>query len=225
MNGLTMPDDFPGDQFNRVSAKAMPLASSRNEAYVELSSAWNALAYRYRAMIQHGDAFTVSIIADGTSPPADRRYHQEQCLFDFFSSGFSALDSFFYAAFAVGTCVDPAAFPLVTDKDRRNVSCEKTVTAYKRRFPLGQPLTALQTLADSPEHAEWRSIRNILTHRAAPGRTLYVSFGSDDVTPVDRWKPFDIPLDRKLTADRRAHLSKLLGSPMTALAEFAEAHL
>jgi len=176
-------------------------------------------------MIQHGDAFTASIISDGTSPPADRRYHQEQCLFDFFSSGFSALDSFFYAAFALGTCIDPVAFPLVTDRDRRSVSPDKTITAYKRRFPNKQPLIALQALADSPEHAEWRAVRNVLTHRAAPGRTLHVSVGDDDETPVDRWKPFDIPLDQALTMDRRGHLSRLLVGPMTSLAEFAEANL
>lgn len=228
MIGLEMPDDFPGQQFNRISAKTQHLGSSPTAtaaAYWELSGALRALAYRYRAVIEHGDAFTALIVSHGASPPAEIRCQQEQSLFDFFSAGFSALDSLFYAAFALGTCIDPAAFPLATDKERRRVSPDRTVNAYRERFPTGQPLLAIQELANSSAFTGWRDVRNILTHRAAPGRTFYVSVGSDDETPVDTWKPFDIPLDYRLTADRRAALSSLLQSPMTALAELAEAHL
>lgn len=224
-SGLEMPDDFPGEQFNRAWAKVAPLSSSKPAAYLEFSSAWAALSYRYLAAVQHGEDFTNSIISDGTSPPAGRRFHQEKCLFDFFSAGFSALDSFFYAAYALGSLVDAAAFPLATDKDRRNVTCDNTIRRFKERFSSGQPLAALQALAVSPEHVEWRTIRNILTHRAAPGRTLHVSIGSDDETPVDLWKQFDLPLDRTLTITKRAKLGASLLAPMTALADFAEGHL
>ncbi len=220
-----MPDDFPAIACNRVWAKVVPIAASRNDLYAEFASAWNAVSFRYLGMVQDGDAFTKSIIADGTSPPAERRFHQEKCLFDFFSSGFSAIDSFFYAAFALGALVDPAAFPFANDAARRKVKVSATVESFGRRFPTGQPLAALQAAASSPEYTQWRNVRNILTHRAAPGRKLYVSFDKHDETPVDRWQPFDIPLDRDLTTRRRAQLSILLSAPMTALADFAEAHL
>jgi hypothetical protein len=225
MNRLTMPDDFPAALFERVWDKVHPQSASKNALYIECSSAWSALAHRYLAMVEHGEGFTASVIADGTSPQPDRRHYQERCLFDFFSTGFSAFDAFFYAAFAIGAMIDPAAFPLGTEADQRRVSSASTAKAYERRFPTEKIVTALKAFVDSAEYTQWRDIRNVLMHRAAPGRTFHVAPGGADETPVDRWKLFAIPLDKRTLPDRRRHASQLLGPAMAALAEFAETHL
>jgi len=220
-----MPDDFPSAAFERIWAKINPLSTTRNSLYLEFNSAWNALAHRYLAMVDHGEGFTASVIADGTSPKPERRHYQEQCLFDFFSSGFSAFDAFFYATFAVGALIDAVAFPMTTEKDQRKISCKHTVESYGRKFPQSVVLAALKALADSPEYGQWHDIRNILTHRAAPGRTFHVSFGSDDETPVDRWKVFGIPLDENTIPTRRAHASRLLTAALAAVADFVDQKL
>ena len=225
LNGLTVPDDFPASAFERVWKKISPLSTTRNALYVEFSSAWNALTHRYLAMVDHGEGFTASVIADGTSPKPERRHYQEQCLFDFFSSGFSAFDAFFYATFAVGALVDAVAFPLTTEAEQKSVSSGHTLKCYRGRFSGSAILAALEALAGSAEYRQWRDVRNILTHRAAPGRTLHVSGEPDDETPVDRWKVFGIPLDRNTIPERRAHASGLLTPSVTAVADFVELHL
>jgi hypothetical protein len=73
-------------------------------------------------------------------------------------------------------------------------------------------------------YLEWREVRNVLTHRAVPGRTFFVGIGGDDVL-VDQWKIKNIPLDEKMASKRRAELSRLLGDMLAAIERFAEARL
>jgi hypothetical protein len=225
MNGLTMPDDFPTAAFERVWRKVNPKSATHHALYLEFSSAWNALAHRYLAMVDHGNNFTASVLADGTSPAPDRRHFQEQCLFDFFSSGFSAFDSFFYSAFAAGSLIDSVAFPLATAADQRNVSIGHTLKTYQQLFPHTPIGNQIATFASDHNYTQWRDIRNILTHRAAPVRIFLESPGSKDVTPVDSWKVFAIPVDEHTIPMRRAHASLLVSGAVDALADFVELQL
>jgi len=114
-----MPADFPTAAFERIWARMSRYSQTHGAPHLDFNSAFQALSYRYLAMAEHGDAFNASLIVDGTSPPIARRFYQEQCLFDFFSAGFSAFDAFFYATFALGALVDPQVFRLNTEEDRR----------------------------------------------------------------------------------------------------------
>ena len=53
----------------------------------------------------------------------------------FFSNGYSVFEAFCFALFAVGALIDPAHFPLATEKDERAVHWDKMQQAYRKAFP------------------------------------------------------------------------------------------
>jgi hypothetical protein len=67
-------------------------------------------------------------------------------------------------------------------------------------------------------------VRNVLTHRTAPGRTIFVSIGSDTDLPP-RWKIDNISLDENTAASRRTHASRMLGALLSAGADFVASHI
>jgi hypothetical protein len=68
---------------------------------------------------------------------------------------------------------------------------------------------------------EWREIRNILTHRTAPGRTFFVSIGDvADAQLPDQWKIKGISLDTKMAATRRRQLSQQLDELLAGIQDF-----
>ena len=73
-------------------------------------------------------------------------------------------------------------------------------------------------LAD-PAYQRWRDMRNVLTHRAAPGRRVYVGLGADDAPPVE-WKLNGLPLDSGLVPNHQRELSQLIGDVLSAAVTF-----
>lgn len=71
----------------------------------EFAGAWNAVAYRFQALVEAGDQFAISLTGDGPHPPPEPRYHQEKSLIEFFAAGFDTFESAFYGLFAIGTMV------------------------------------------------------------------------------------------------------------------------
>jgi hypothetical protein len=124
--------------------------------------------------------------------------------------------------FAVGALARPAEFSLATPRDQQRISPSSTESAYLRSFP-GSPILAAfgATFADAA-YRELREVRNVLTHRTAPGRTIFVNIGSDDDLPP-LWKINNIPLDCETAAIRRAHVGRLLSALLEAAAAFVEA--
>ena len=172
------------------------------------------------ALCDDGAAFTAAIAATDAAS-IERRYQQERSLFAMFSNGFSAFESYFYGMFAIGAILQPGSFPLKTEKDQQNVSPTSTNRAYERAFPADPILTDFRKIFDAAEYREWREIRNILTHRAAPGRTIYVSIDTDeDIAP--RWKINNISLDASTAATWREHAATLLGVLTRAAVRFCD---
>lgn len=216
-----MPADFPVAPFERVYARLRPRAATHAAQYEHFSGAWNAISFRYWALCAYGEDFTASIDEAGAADNHDQRYRQERHLFGFFSNGFSTFEAFFYGMFAIGAILQPASFPLATPKDQQAVSPSSTERAFTTAFR-GDPLLAsFQAIFSDAAYREWKEIRNVLTHRTAPGRRIFVSIESDEVLPA-RWKINDIPLDRNTAATRRAHAARLLGVVLEAAATFVE---
>jgi hypothetical protein len=71
---------------------------------------------------------------------------------------------------------------------------------------------------------EWREIRNVLSHRAAPGRTFFVGIGGPDGLP-DQCKIKNIMLDADMAPARRAQLANLLNKFVAAIDDFSSARL
>lgn len=222
VNGLEMPADFPAAPFERMYIHVRAsLAGQDPPAFEHFSSAWNALSFRYLGLVAEGDDFTRSITSPGGAQSLEHRYIQERHLFGFFSNGFSAFESYFYGMFAIGALIRPAEFSLITPKDQQSVSPISTDRAYSRSFPGSPILTAFGATFADAAYREWREVRNVLTHRTAPGRTIFVSIGSDDDLPP-LWKINNIPLDSATAAIRRTHAARMLSRLLEAAALFVE---
>jgi hypothetical protein len=223
-NGLIMPPDFPVEHYESVHKRVEGRARTSNDTYEHFAGAWNALAYRFLAVTEYQAAFTASLSIVGGSPTPDERYRQERDLFGFFSNGFSVFESAFYALFSLGAFVSAAGFPLNTPKDQQRVSPSSTAAALARVFPSDHIHKTVSAITSDSSYLEFREVRNILTHRAAPGRTFFVGIGSDDALP-DLWKIKSIPLDANMAPSRRAELSRLLRELLQGIDDFAKAHL
>lgn len=219
-NGLRVSPDFPTIQYESIHE--VIVSQTSNSLYEHYAGAWNALAYRYRAALDYSNIFVYLLKVNGATPPPEERYMQERTLFDFFSSGFSVFESTFYGLYTMGAFLNPTIFPLVSEKDQQRVSPARTKESFSHAFPEDPILTAFTALFADPEYQQWREIRNILTHRTAPGRRIYVSFGSED-SPMTEWKLNKKPLDESIVLVGRKELSRLLTTLLIASERFVKA--
>jgi hypothetical protein len=219
-NGLLVPDDFPFAHYELIHT-TIASKQAGHVLYEHYAGAWNALAYRFRASIDSSDVFVASLRVHSAEPKPGERYMQERALFDFFSSGFSVFESTFYGLYAIGAFLAPTIFPLASERDQQQVTPSRTKDAYARAFPGDPILLTFATLFGDPEYQQWREIRNVLTHRTAPGRRIYVSIGTEDAPPTE-WKLNNQPLDESIASVGRRELSRLLGQLLTASSRFVE---
>jgi hypothetical protein len=224
VNGLLMPSEFPAAPFERSYVRVRQRAATHRELFEHFAGAWNALSIRYVALTANGDDFTRLI----TQPPAGadprHRYQQESHLFGLFSNGFSAFEAYFYGMFAVGALLRPGDFPMGTPKEQQAVSPTSAGAAYNRHFAGDPVLMAFDGVFQDTAYREFREVRNILTHRTAPGRRLFVGIGSDDELPA-RWKINNIQLDGQTAGDRRAEVARILATLLEATTVFVEARI
>lgn len=214
--GLGVPVGFPFVAYETVH-KLVGSACGSHTLYQHYAGGWNALGYRYRACIDCGSYFIWHLEKHGASPPHEERYVQERTLFDFFGSAFSVFECAFYALYALGGMIQLYSFPLATDEDQRRVTPAKTRDTFSKVFPTDPILVVLSKVLADPDFERLRSIRNVLTHRTAPGRHLYV--GSDD---LPKWKLTDAPLDRTLIENSVREINRLLGELVCAVAVFVD---
>jgi hypothetical protein len=220
-NNLFMPPDFPTAAFERTYLRAKLRSASQAPTYDHFNAAWNAIALRFLTLSAEDELFANAISAADSGASFEKRYLQERHLFGFFSNGFATFEAFFYGMFAVGGFLKPAEFPMTTPSEQQRISPNSTESAYRRHFSGVPMLAAMQSVLVDPAYAEWKFVRNVLTHRTAPGRTLYVATSSD-LAPAPRWKIGDITLDGTTLVTRRAHAARMLGVLLDAAALFME---
>jgi hypothetical protein len=208
-NGLVMPSDFAVAEYESIQKRVEPRSRISPKIYEHFGGAWNALAYRFIAVTEYEAAFSNSLADVGSSPLPSHRSRQERELFGFFSNGFSVLESAFYGLFSLGAFISEPNFPISTPKDQQRISPSLTASAMTKTFGGDPIISVITAILSDQAYLEWREVRNILTHRAAPGRTFFVGIGGDDALP-DEWKIKNIPLDGKLAPMRRSELSRLL---------------
>jgi hypothetical protein len=220
INGLTVPDDFPADQFEAVYKKLGSTYVQRAEYRGFIIGVLNAIAYRFTALAEYDESFRSSITAHGTGPGQPFRYMQERDLFGFFSNAHSVLDAFCFALFAIGALRDSANFPLATDPDERNVTWSKMLRAYGKAFPSDPILSELEKIWNDTE--ELRDIRNILTHRAVGAGSFGISVGPSTVPETTTNDRLNISLDATTTSSRRRDVAKLLLLGLDATSKFVD---
>lgn len=220
-NGLPPPEGFPTEPYNKIYDVVLA-TNPTHPLYEHWSGAWMALAYRYCAAVDCGAQFADLCSKHGASPGPEHRYLQEKALFEFFSTGFSAFECTFYGLYAIGAFVAPASFVLSSERDQQRISPASTKDAFWRAFPNDPILTAFSALFADSEYRRWKEIRNVLTHRTAPGRRIYVSIGGDEDLPTE-WKLTSSPLDASIVAMGLDELSRLVTNLVSASSSFVEA--
>ncbi len=222
VNGLVMPIDFPTAPFVKIHARLVAKVDAQGILYREHAGAWSAVSYRFLAATHYSDDFTDSITRSAGSSSVDERYRQERDLFGFFTNGLSSLEGAFYGLFAIGALLSPAAFPMMTANEQQAVTPARTRTGYEKAF-FGDPIiNVFDALLVDKSYLQLKDIRNVLAHRSAPGRQIYVSVGDSEPLP-EEWKLLNISLDEKLTVSRRGELARLLNTILQAAQIFVEA--
>jgi hypothetical protein len=220
--GIVMPPDFPATEYEAVYARVLA-AHGGAGSFRHFGGAFNALSYRFRAAHDIAQQFQQNFKHEGSSPPPEPRYEQERLLFDFYSSCFSVLEAYFFALFAVAHMLKPSDFPLATPDDEQKVSPATTLKKLGTNFAGDTIVTALTTIAHGGDYKGLRGARNILTHRTAPGRLMYVSIGED--APPTEWKLDGQPITDDLLMLRKAQLAALFKVAMVELDKFTTAHI
>ncbi|UYO48797.1 hypothetical protein KQX64_23340 [Rhodopseudomonas palustris] len=218
MNGLLMPPGFPTTAFDALYQYA---TLSRGPYAEEFLGAWNAISYRYRALLDYSDGFEASIKRHGPAPEADIRFKQEKDLFGFFSNAFSVFEAYFFGMYALGAELSPASFPFTTSQDRQRVTINSTIAGYKKTWPDHPIIMTFEELSNDPVYRGLRDARNVLTHRTAPGRTIYADL-SNDGPPTADWKLLNSPLDEHTTRARREGVTRMLWTLTAASQSFVE---
>lgn len=221
--GIVMPSDFPITEYEAVYARVLDKHGGAG-GFRHFGGAFNALSYRFRAAHDIAEKFQQNFKHQGSSPPPEPRYEQERLLFDFYSSCFSVVEAYFFALFTVGHLLKPSDFPLATPDDEQKVSPATTLKKLGTHFAGDPIIAALTTVTQSDDYKELRVARNILTHRTAPGRLMYVSIGEDDA-PLTEWKLDGQPITDDLLILRKAQLAALFKVAMVELDKFTNAHI
>jgi hypothetical protein len=233
--GFDVPDDFPITELGAFHAAVTTHKETHAVEWAEWASGCNGVLYRYVQAAAADESFTASVVAHGAAPVIDERVAQETALFAFFTAGLSSLECLAYGLCFVGAIVDPVAFALTTTPQRVWVS--SVTDAYSQRFPQEQLAKTLHAVSTDPELASFKDVRNVLTHRAAPGRahgvtladTVFVGGGGAGAHPGSSsmkgtsW--LGQPLDSQTTAAPRKWLAGALTEVVSAATTFASGHL
>lgn len=208
----SLPADYPtvlAEQCYRKLLDAIPVGSYGREL---MGYGFKGAAYRFRATSEYQGEFERSISAPGgAAPPANEEFLQERCLFGFFASGLASLESLTFAIHALAGHYEPGCFSLAPG-GLRNVS-PASVSGAMQKWPAAPITQALGFLISDSDFAEWKDIRNILSHRVILPRLISFQPGGKTKTYWHLSKAQFAPADESLhgiTAGRRIWLTKQL---------------
>jgi hypothetical protein len=173
-----MPSDFNIAAYDAVYLRMNANSYRTQDTFDPYIGAWKGVAYRFLSCAESDVAFTTSLRERGPAPSSLERYRQERELFYFFVAGLASIENLCFALFAMGSMLDPHIFAMRTDKHLGDISPESTKDKFAKFFrKKGLALTlglseTLKQLTGADEFKEWKKIRNILAHRANPGRDI-----------------------------------------------------
>ncbi len=220
--GIEESANFPTNDYNGIHESMVQLGylESHRDLWLEWAGAWNGIAYRYGFCCECNVSYTESIKKYTNSPPSIERYNQEVIIFNFFTNGFSVIECFCYALFAITSIIDPGNFPLVTPKDKKIVTYNVLIDKLEKHFQKEDITKRLRQLVGSSEFAEWSDIRNVLAHRSTPPRAFRLGGPRDRQTSWGQ-----INLDENTMAHRLQWLSENLSLLLNDTNTFVKKYL
>jgi hypothetical protein len=112
----------------------------------------------------------------------------------------------------------PSMFPIVAEKDRRNIDPKNTQQQFAKAFPKEGLTKTLQDLLRDTNYKDWKDVRNILSHRVSPQLTQYS--GGDQPIPPEWEIKSGVVLDQGLTTFKRSWLVATLRDLLQAADSF-----
>jgi hypothetical protein len=142
--------------------------------------AWQAVRYRYRLCAECNDEFkalltNASELWRAGLSDEEQNYKLERCIYVFFMSGLSVLESFSFCLYFLGNILQPNEFPHVGKP--RGITLAATAKGFTTAFPQAAITRHLSELLQKPEFTTIDEIRNILAHRLS-GRRSIQSWGT-----------------------------------------------
>lgn len=132
-----------------MHAKLGPYQPRFPVEWAEYAGGWNAIAIRFTTAAKADDVFTASI-SQSTSPPLPERQVQEEAWFAFCVAGYSAIESFAYALFALGSMLQPTNFPTSPQTQLRKITPALTQKKFAAHFAAAPVKLALSALVADP---------------------------------------------------------------------------
>jgi len=231
--GFEPPPDFPGTVHDRIHRRLAPLANTEKHGrtWRQFGLAWAAVAYRFQACADYDAAFRKLFDQLGSNTTGFDRYRQQRDLYGCVVSACSAIESFYYATYAVGALADSVAFPISTPHAQRDITPVATVRRFRQRYPDDVVVSVLGAVVGDPQWAGLCDLRNVLVHRAAPAKTVGVHLapGMGAVTSPARLALSDFHLpdrgfDPQLTKACRNWVAGALDALCDGLDGFTKRH-
>jgi hypothetical protein len=127
---LELPPDFPRDAIEALGGRLAD--DSTGYLSVDFSTAWLAMAYRFRTTVEAVDSWSLSVSTPaGDAPPMNVRYGQERDLFAFTTNACSVMDCL---AFGIAAASRRPQFDLASNDGRSRVSFNSLARRARAAF-------------------------------------------------------------------------------------------
>jgi hypothetical protein len=232
LGNFNVPAALPVLEFDSVNERVSQRCSANKDAGRGFASAWNGVAYRLRAALDHAQAFSVSV-AKSTGPPPEERYRQDHDLFGFAVCGVSAIECCHFAAYCIGALLKPAVFPMSKPSDLI-VYPQNVLKKFESAFPDEEISKAMRATVDNDRFRLLWDVRRVLLHRAgAPPRAHFLNISGPDAPSTipgnladlaSAWR-YDFELSPHCLDPYKVWLEESLGHLIKTAAAFTSTHL
>jgi hypothetical protein len=226
-----MPSDFPSTAFdsfvksaNLVDEKYRAANNNKvNPDWSAVASATNGLAYRWLALVDAEKTFGSTFIKATKTP--ENRYIEETALFAFFSNALSAIELSYFAIYGFAAQLEPTLFDLVRVNPRK-ITPENVTKKFNTAWPADALTLELSKANASLPFKDVTELRNVLSHRGTPARTISMHIievlgGPTPLQPPPTTSWSNRPMDDKLLPAFRADIAPILNDLIAAAARFA----
>jgi hypothetical protein len=164
-----------------------------------------------------------------TEHTMQRTLEEDQLLYGFFTNAVSAIDSFCFGAYFLGTALTASDFK--QEPKLQHINPEKTLACFKN-YCADSPFTAaLQKCICSEQYTTTSAVRNVLSHRSSPTRAIHFTnrpVAIPNSRNLDLWfegkvSKKELSLEPRTLVDLREWLEQqleLLGKELESLAAF-----
>jgi hypothetical protein len=229
MPALTMPSDFASVAFDAFVERAGHLEDRYRKAnsdkvnpdWAALASATNGLTYRWLALADAEKTFGSTFIK--TAKTTGDRYIEESALFAFFSNALSAVELSYFSIYTFAAQLEPTAFGSIRTNPTK-IKPAHVAKTFSSKWPTEALTLELSGAVASQPYKDVAELRNILSHRGTPARTISMQIveilgGPTPPQPPPTTSWSSRTMDQNLLPAFRADIAPILGALIVAAAK------